>query len=101
MVTGSNTAAVERFSRVGGERLAGELVDHVEGPHLTAIGGDIVLEVQGPHLIGPGGLEPVATLGTDPTLLHTLLRTLEAIPPRHNRLVRFLFTIMPSAQTMA
>ena len=67
-ITDSNTATVERSSRAGSERLAGELVDHVEGPHLTAIGGDVVLEVEGPHLTGPGGLEPVATLGTDPAL---------------------------------
>ena len=80
MVTGSNTAAVERFSRVGGERLAGELVEHVEGPHLTAIGGDVVLEVEDPHLIGSGGLGSVAMLGTGPTLLRTPLRVFEVLP---------------------
>ena len=40
-----------------------------------------MLEVEGPHLTGPGGLEPVATLGTDPAPLHIPLRALETLPP--------------------
>ena len=46
-----------------GERLTGELVDHVEDLDGSAGGGDIELIVQRPHVVGPLGPQPLARRG--------------------------------------